>query len=216
MEHVVYERVLYGVAGPRHDAALPQVHRYRVDGLAVRPAAEHLADYLRLLRHDLIAPVIARPVPEAPHAVGLALKRVALHATARAYRGLAGLARGKALKKLLVDDALGGIGYGLKGGNQLHPVGLKLALVYGGIERIAAEPVHHVDEDDVGLAGVGDHLLELRAVIRAPGYGVVAVLRHYGVALAGAPVAAHPELALDRLLALLGAREPRVENGGLL
>ncbi|MCI6274393.1 MAG: hypothetical protein MR874_06900 [Coriobacteriaceae bacterium] len=134
----------------------------------MRPATEDLADYLRLLRHDLIAPVIARPVPEAPHAVRLALKGVALHSPAGAYRGLAGLARGKPLKKLLVDDALRRVRYRLKGRDQLDALPLKLALVYGGVERIAAEPVHHVDEHDVGLAGVGDHLLELRAVVRAP------------------------------------------------
>ncbi len=42
-------------------------------------------------------------------------------------------------------------------------------LVYGRVERVSAETVHHVDEHDVGFARVGDHPMELRAVVRPAG-----------------------------------------------
>ena len=72
----------------------------------------------------------------------------------------------------------------------------KLALVYGRVVLPTAEAIHHVHKHYVALARVGHHALELGAVVGAPAYGVVAVLRDDGVPLALAPLAADAQLII--------------------
>ena len=62
---------------------------------------------------------------------------------------------------------------------------------------ISAEAVHHVDQDDAGLTGVGDHALELGALVRLSRDGIVAILRDDAVAFACAPFATHAQLVFD-------------------
>ena len=153
----------------------------------------------------LVLVVLRLTVAEHAHAVGLATERVALHSALGAYGGLLRLAGGKAFQQLLVDDALGRVGYGLKRRHELHALLGKLALVYGRVVLPTGEAIHHVHKHYVGFARVGYHALELGAVVGAARYGVVAVLGGDGIALAFAPVAAHAQLVVYRGLALLVA-----------
>lgn len=187
-----------------------EVPRYRVGGLLGYAALERLAHKGGLALVDNVLVGIVARVAEHAHTVGLAFERVALHAAPRADCRLLGLARGQSLKQLLVDDALGRIGYLLKRRYELHAVLGKLALVYGRVVLASAEAIHHVHENYVALASARDHALELRAVVRAPAYGVVAVLGNDGVALALAPLAADAQLVVDGGLALLVARKAGV------
>ena len=91
----------------------------------------------------------------------------------------------------------------------------ELALVDRRVVGVAAEAVHHVDEDDVALARPGYHLLELWAVVCAAAHGAVRVLAYDRVALALAPLAAHAQLVVDGRLALLAAAKACVDNSRL-
>ncbi|MEE0635673.1 MAG: hypothetical protein UCH99_00890 [Adlercreutzia sp.] len=176
-----------------------------VEGFARYPATEHLAHNLCLLRHDLVAVVLVPAVAVAPHAVGLALQGVALHAAPCLSRHVQGEVGGLPLKYLLHEYALGAVRYVLERGLDLHALLLELLLVYRRVVLRPREALHHVHHDVIALWGVGYHLLELRAVIRPAAHGVVGIHANYLDALALAVVVANAQLVINRGLALLRA-----------
>lgn len=196
LHHPLDHRVAARVSLRGLDPACREVASYRVGGLLCYAPLERLAHESGLVLVDHVLVGLVAGVAEHAHAVGLALERVALHAAPRADRGLLRLACRKALKQLLVNDALGRIWYLFKRRDELHAVLGKLALVYGRVVLPTAEAIHHVHKHYVALTRVGYHALELGAVIGAPAYGVVAVFRHDGVPLALAPLAADAQLII--------------------
>ena len=208
--HPLDHRVAARVSLRGLDPACREVARYRVGGLLCYAPLERLAHESCFVLIDHVLVGLVAGVAEHAHTVGLALERVALHAAPRADRGLLRLARGEAFEQLLVDDAFRAVRYLFKRRDELHAVLGKLALVYGRVILPSAEAIHHVHKHYVALASVRDHALELGAVVGAARYGVVAVFRRDGVALAFAPVAAHAQLVVYRGLALLVARKAGV------
>lgn len=161
-DHVVAAR-------PAHSAAhapLGEIVGDALVRLAQHPSAERFPDERRLLFVDFILACVVYVVTEHVHAVGHALQGVAFHSPFGANGNLLGFDRSQPFVYLLHQDALGAVGKGLHRGVDLNARLLQLALVYGSVVLVAAEPVHHVDQNDVRFARVGYHALELWAFVR--------------------------------------------------
>nr|WP_297157539.1 hypothetical protein [uncultured Ellagibacter sp.] len=216
VDHVAEEAVRDGLPRRRAHAPQVQVAHHGRQGLAPRVPLEDLAHDGRLALVDDVAPRLGvDPVAVHVHAVVEALERLAAHGVARPLGVLDGLARSHSLQELLVDDALGGVGDVFHRRQHAHAVQRQLLLVDRRVEGIAREAVHHVDDHRVVGTGVAHHLLELRALVCAPRDGVVGVHAIDLVAAALRVLRANAHLVVDGRLALLVAREPRVDYSRL-